>query len=189
MKTLKKIPYEHPQVDVLDVEIESKILDGSNEIPGEGQGYQAMKHIILSVVFATVICSCAVQEPYEIIPECKEVVFTAYSGETNTKTVLQPNGRIYWAPGDEICIYYGSSDGNRFTADIESLAEKATFRGKLDGFTGTTESGSYNYFWALYPYSSAISCDGTGIRATLNPLQEAKTNSFANNTNITLAKS
>lgn len=148
-----------------------------------------MKHIILSVVFATVICSCTVQEPYEIIPECKEVVFTAYSGETNTKTVLQPNGRIYWAPGDEICIYYGSSDGNRFTADIESLAEKATFRGKLDGFTGTTESGSYNYFWALYPYSSAISCDGTGIRATLNPLQEAKTNSFANNTNITLAKS
>ena len=39
MKTLKKIPYEHPQVDVLDVEIESKMLDGSNEIPGEGQGY------------------------------------------------------------------------------------------------------------------------------------------------------
>ena len=148
-----------------------------------------MKHIILSVVIATVICSCAVQEPYDIIPECKEVVFTAYSGETNTKTVLQPNGRIYWVPGDEICIYYGSSDGNRFTADIESLAEKATFRGKLDGFTGTTESGSYNYFWALYPYSSAISCDGAGIKATLNPLQEAKANSFANNTNITLAKS
>ena len=52
-----------------------------------------------------------------------------------------------------------------------------------------TESGDFNYFWALYPYCSAISCNGEAVTASLSDKQVAKAGSFSPNTNITLAKS
>ena len=119
-----------------------------------------------------------------------ELAFTAAYGDLPTKTAFQSDGKsIWWSPKDEICIFYGASSGNRFTATNETEVEKAEFRGTLDTFTGTNEGGGFNYFWAVYPYGAAGSCDGESVVATLPSSQTAKAGSFAPNTNIAVAKS
>ena len=119
----------------------------------------------------------------------REIVFTAEILEESTKTSVQSNGSVFWTPGDEICIYYGGSSGDRFAAQNNEPVARTEFRGTLNAFTGVTETGDFNYFWALYPYSSAISCDGNEVTAALPYNQEAQAGTFAPNTNITLAKS
>jgi len=120
----------------------------------------------------------------------KELVFTADFGELQTKTAFQSDETsIWWSPGDVIAIYYGASEASEFTSTNTEEAARAEFQGKLKAFTGVTESGAFNYFWAVYPYSSAVSCDGQSIVATLSDQQVAKAGSFAPNTNVTIAKS
>lgn len=121
-------------------------------------------------------------------PSATELVFIGELSD-ETKTVLNPNSTVWWTPGDAICIYYGESAGDKFTAINDVPVARAEFHGTLSAFTGVTETGDYNYFWALYPYSSAVSCDGTNVTATLPHEQVALAGSFAPNTNITLAKS
>ncbi len=131
----------------------------------------------------------------DIIPALKEhpqqkIVFTARSAEAQTKTAFQPDETsIWWSPGDAIAIYYGASDKSEFVSKNTSEVAQAEFEGELNAFTGVTETGEFNYFWAVYPYSSAVSCDGQSVVATLSDQQVAKAGSFATNTNVTIAKS
>ena len=108
-----------------------------------------------------------------------------------TRTVLQPNRTsVWWTPGDEICIFYGTEpSGSRFVAQNTEPAAKASFSGTISAFTGMTEDGDFNYFWAVYPYSAAVSYDGTSVQATLTHEQTAIEGTFATNTLVTLAKS
>ena len=118
-----------------------------------------------------------------------ELCFTAEFGEIDTKTAFQADETsIWWSPADEICIYYGASGGSKFTSTNTVEVSKAQFRGNLSAFTGESESGDFNYFMALYPYSAAMGCDGEYIEANLSEQQVAKAGSFAPNTNISLAK-
>lgn len=120
----------------------------------------------------------------------KRVVFTAESGEPQTKTAFQNDETsIWWSPGDEIAIFYGASGGSKFTATNDVEVAKAEFQGELDTFTGESESGDFNYFWAVYPYTAAVSSDGQSVVATLSDHQTAKAGSFSPNTNISIAKS
>ena len=154
-----------------------------------------MKRCVLSVItllLMTVDCSIPEFNIDAISSEMarNEVVFTAVSGEPKTKTVFQADETsIWWSPGDEIAIFYGASEGSKFTASNDAEVAKAEFHGKLKAFTGVTEGGSFNYFWAIYPYSSAVSCDGQSVVATLSDQQVAKAGSFAPNTNVSIAKS
>ena len=131
----------------------------------------------------------------DIIPALKEhpqqkIVFTARFAEAQTKTAFQPDETsIWWSPGDAIAIYYGASDKSEFVSKNTSEVAQAEFEGELNAFTGVTETGEFNYFWAVYPYSSAVSCDGQSVVATLSDQQVAKAGSFATNTNVTIAKS
>lgn len=119
-----------------------------------------------------------------------ELCFTAEFGEIDTKTAFQADETsIWWSPADEICIYYGASEGNKFTSTNDAEVPKAEFRGTLNAFTGESEAGVAYYFWAVYPYESAVSCDGESVVATLADEQMAKAGSFAPNTNIAIAKS
>ena len=157
-----------------------------------------MKHFHLFVVLAFIaLTACSVQEPVPFI-KGSVIEFTATYGDAETKSTLiqdglLPNGQpqmiTWWSPEEDICIYYGASEGNKFTSTNTELAKKVTFRGILDAFTGENESGDYNYFWAIYPYDAAVSCDGQSVVAILADEQEALAGSYANNTNITIAKS
>lgn len=151
--------------------------------------------------------ACSVKEQYgsELVtsPENKQegvkLEFTATTGiETETKTTLIQDGELpggqpkmitWWCPEEEICIYYGASSGNKFTSTNTELVQTATFSGTLNAFTGLNESGDFNYFWAVYPYDAAVSCDGESVVAILADEQEAYAGSYANNTNVTIAKS
>ena len=161
-----------------------------------------MKRAVLcaaAILMATAACS--VQEPQEEIifsgQEVKELLFTAYSSEPETKTTLiqdgtlpdgQPKMITWWSPADEICIYYGASEGNKFISTNTELVQKATFSGTLNAFTGENDHGDFNYFWAVYPYDAAVSCDGESLVVNLAEEQEAVAGSYANKTNVTIAK-
>ncbi len=136
--------------------------------------------------------ACTVQESEKLCQSenHQELVFTAESGEEQTKTAFQADETsIWWSPRDQICIFYGDSEGSQFTATNDTETAKAVFTGTLNAFTGEAEVGVAHSFWAIYPYSSAISCDGSSIVASLSNHQVAKAGSFAPNTNISIAKS
>ena len=152
-------------------------------IPEEDKAFKssAMKRVVLcaaAILMATAACS--VQEPQEEIilseQEGTELLFTAYTSEPETKTTLIQDGELpggqpkmvtWWRPEDEICIFYGASAGNKFTSTNTELVQKATFSGTLNAFTGENDHGDFNYFWAVYPYDAAVSCDGESVVAVL----------------------
>jgi hypothetical protein len=147
-------------------------------------------YTITSIILAVASCSIPDANIINFEEEQRECVFIAQFEETQTKTAFQSNEiSIWWSPGDEIAIYYGASDGNRFTSTNTEETAIAEFRGKIRAFTGETESGDLNYFWAVYPYSSAVSSDGQSVVARLSENQVAKAGTFAPNTNVTIAKS
>ena len=153
-----------------------------------------MKRYVFVPIVILMIGACSVDEIDPVAEEKRQedtlIEFVAYIGEgENTKTEWQPNGEIWWNPDEEICIFYGNSDKNKFTSTNDEKVKKATFTGTLNAFTGETESGDFNYFWAVYPYDAAESCDGSSVVATLAHEQIAQVGTFSPNTNLTLAKS
>lgn len=153
-----------------------------------------MKRYVFVPIVILMIGACSVDEIDPVAEEKPQentlIEFVAYIGEEeNTKTEWQPNGEIWWNPDEEICIFYGNSDKNKFTSTNDEKVKKATFTGTLNAFTGETESGDFNYFWAVYPYDAAESCDGSSVVATLAHEQIAQVGTFSSNTNLTLAKS
>lgn len=163
------------------------------------------RFVFFAAVLFTAIVSCTVQETShcdfrDTIVGGKELVFTADYGDNQleTKTVLiqdgllpdqQPRMVTRWSPSEEICIFYGASGGSKFVSTNTEPVVKASFTGTLSAFTGVNDSGEYDYFWAVYPYDAAVSCDGESVIADLADRQEALAGSFANKTNLTIAKS
>ncbi len=87
----------------------------------------------------------AEQEPQEI-----QVTFNAgWDKAGDTKTVRQPDGKVFWCPGDAINIIYGNwcGAGQQFN----SLCSEPS---ATTSFTGTLPSG-VNEVCAVYPYSSS----------------------------------
>lgn len=107
-----------------------------------------------------------------------------------TKTAVQNDGKsIWWSAHERINIFYGNSDSNLFTSTNDEPVAKATFTGTIGAFTGVTESGEPNSFWATYPYNAANTCDGSSVTVTLPDEQVAKAETFADGQWLTLAKS
>lgn len=148
---------------------------------------------LLPVALMVVTDACSVYEQENTLQKspmpAQELVFTAQSGEDLTKTAFQADQTsIWWSPQDAISVFYGASEGSQFTSTNTQEVAKAEFRGTLNAFTGESENGDFNYFWAVYPYSAAVSCDGNSVVATLSETQTGKAGSFAPDTNISIAK-
>ena len=148
---------------------------------------------LLPVALMVVTDACSVYEQENTLQKspmpAQELVFTAQSGEDLTKTAFQADQTsIWWSPQDAISVFYGASEGSQFTSTNTQEVAKAEFRGTLNAFTGESENGDFNYFWAVYPYSAAVSCDGNSVVAALSETQTGKAGSFAPNTNISIAK-
>jgi|GEM_PF-2860347 len=148
--------------------------------------------ILLSIALFVILSACSKKEDDGLIQKdlSREIVFSAEFGEDQTKTAFQSDEvSIWWSPQDAISVFYGASDGNKFISTNAEEVAQAEFRGTLNAFTGEYETGVSHFFWAVYPYSSAISCDGTSVVATLNEDQIAQAGSFAPNTNVAIARS
>ncbi len=83
---------------------------------------------------------------------------------TVSKTIIQPDGAIFWSPGDRIKVFCGQANG-MFISDNKSDASEALFHGSLGPHSGT--------YWAIYPYSEDTSFDGSCFNTSLPEVQEA----------------
>ena len=158
-----------------------------------------MKYQFISIMLASAaIAACSTKEKDNPIPSVEskdyggvELTFIAQSGESKTKTAFQADETsIWWTPSEQICVFYGPSSGSCFTSSNETDVAKAEFHGTLNAFTGEIETQNESYpFWAVYPYDASISCDGNSVVVSLDSEQEAVAGTFANKTNISIAKS
>ena len=135
--------------------------------------------IIAAFAFTCLLSSCvqdidASEDIYSKLPVFKEMVFEAVSGEDNTKTVRNEDGSLSWLPGDEINIFYGSSAYGRFIANNTEIAARTTFTGHFN----TEIDGSEEDYWAVYPYLSTNSFDGTGVTLSVPSTQVSSPGSF-----------
>ncbi len=114
--------------------------------------------------------------------------FTLYatSGDDETRTVLQEDGRVFWKPEDCITVFYGNVPG-KFTSTNTEPAASAEFTGSLGSFVldGETE------FKAIYPYSDIIvTPTDEGILSLYLPSEQtAVEGTFADDLFICVAKS
>ena len=113
----------------------------------------------------------------------------AHSGESiDTKTAFQPDGSIFWTPNDAINLFYGDLYSGRFYSVTEEVSASSVFNGYLNVATGTSLPGEgARKFWAVYPYNSSNTCDGTGVTLTIPSRQRGVPGTFANKLNPTVA--
>jgi len=138
------------------------------------------KYLILATAFLCGVMACTRQEDRSP----KTVTFQAVMADAPaTKSFIRQDGNIVWSGGDAISLFYGESGYTRLSweGDTTSLA---SFSGTLDGFfpNGKDE------FWAVYPYSSETTFNGSAVTLTLPDAQTAILGTFDNNTFVTMAR-
>jgi len=150
------------------------------------------KVIVLMCAALAVLVSCAKENNPESTVG-KKVTITAYA-DSPTKTHIFDNSQggksVAWVSGDAISLFFNSGDkgGGKFvTNDTDVVAE---FTGTLTSAVGSLEAtGGKAYFWGLYPYNAAASCDGNSVTTTLSHNQVSPANQVSNNLLVTIGRS
>ena len=147
------------------------------------------KFFTIAFLALTVACSREVDAPIESViaaPANCEITFEAVSGEESaqTKTIRNEDGSLSWLPGDEINIFCKSDISGRFISDNTEITDRTTFTGHFnkDVPVGTE-------YWAVYPYVSTNSFDGTGITLSVPSTQVSSPGSFGPGMFPSVAKS
>ena len=142
------------------------------------------KWMILPVVALALGCSREMDTNVTYIDG--EFTLYATSGENDTKTVIQQDGRIFWSPSDCITVFYGNVPG-KFTSTNTEPAASAEFTGSLGSFAidGETE------FRAIYPHSNdVVTPTDEGILSIYLPSEQTGVEgTFADDLFICVAKS
>lgn len=116
---------------------------------------------LLWAAMAILSVSCAKENIQETTPSTSEdglveLTFNAVSAET-TKTSLGENvdGKyaVNWSPVDKIAILDGDTGDTHEFNYVSGEGTQATFSGKV--------AADAKDFYALYPYSDGVTCDGT----------------------------
>lgn len=149
-----------------------------------------MKKIVLLFFPVLALVSCVESVEQQADGAGKELVFEASFGDASqTKTAVQEDGTsVWWSAHEDINIFYGASEGSKFTSTNDEPAAKATFTGTLNAFTGVNEGGEPNSFWAVYPYDATTTCDGKSVIVEIPTEQRGKQGSFADGQWFTVAK-
>ena len=143
------------------------------------------KHFhFLAAVAALMTCACSV-EPVDVVDvqpeeEGEFTVLTAgFAGaEDETRTVRQADGKVFWSIRDEIVVIRGKRRV-KFTSTNSSPAAVAAFRGSLPSGTDS--------FWAIHPYNSSASFDGTYLATELPDKQKSNPGTFSDDQFISVA--
>ena len=142
------------------------------------------KWIIIPVIALSLGCTRELDTNVTYIDG--EFTLYASSGEKETRTVLQQDGRVFWSPSDCITVFYGNIPG-KFTSTNTEPAASAEFTGSLGLFVldGETE------FKAIYPHSDDIvmPSDNGVLSINLPSEQTAVEGTFADDLFICVAKS
>ncbi|MBP5550321.1 MAG: hypothetical protein J6X63_07615, partial [Bacteroidales bacterium] len=152
-----------------------------------------MKKIaICGATFMALLACSQIQEEDPGVLKTKELTFTAYRAEADTKTERQPGGSVYWNPSDAVSVFFinGDNGGSKYVAQNTEAVATAQFKGTIDVISGGGEGENHEFwFWGVYPYSSENSCDGSSITTVIPKTQEGKAGTFADNTFVTMARS
>jgi hypothetical protein len=128
-----------------------------------------MRKVLLFIAALAAFSCTAV--PVDVPPEPEEgmTVLRAGFDEDGTRTVRQPDGKVFWSPVDEISVIRGAA-GSKFVSDNTEPAAKALFTGKMPGGSGR--------YWALHPYDEGAYIDGDYLMTTVPEVQTAVAGSF-----------
>ena len=139
------------------------------------------------------LAACEKKETSPIQRQTQEIIISALSpDEPSTKTVRQSNGAVFWSPGDQLSIFYGSGSngGSLFTSLNTEAQQIADFRGTIEVITGGDNiPDEAIHFWGLYPYDANASCDATSITTSVKQTQIAKAGTFSDATFPSLGRS
>lgn len=155
-----------------------------------------MKRLLLAIAVCALLgaVSCQLAEPVGSGIDQKQITITAtleeggaiaVDGEVavpETKTTRLADGSVWWTPGDEISVFYGSGadGGSKFTSTNTEATDVAQFTGSIGVITGAGESGAEaTTFWGVYPYDPSIVCYGTSVRMPLPAKQVSAEGTFA----------
>jgi len=111
---------------------------------------EVMKKILLLSFVLCSIFSCAKKEQ-EIVEEGEPIVFTVSIDESETKTTVDPTGKVNWVIGDEVIITGVSKSGNTYTkkyvVDAVGDHRKATLvpAPGTSGYSDTSYTYTANY--------------------------------------------
>ena len=152
-----------------------------------------VKTICALAAAALIAASCSLDQPYDATLDrggIQEIIIEATIADgMGTKTALNADEKVCWLPGDAINVFFGTADG-KFTSLVEEPSTRSSFSGSITSVVGISEEDDdSSYLWGLYPYNEAASFDGHAVITTLSATQTGVPDTFANGTNITLAKS
>lgn len=135
--------------------------------------------IVLLIIVAGCVRDVVPQSPGE---ELHEVVFHA-GWASETKTVLQEDGSVWWSPGDEISLFVGDgkSDGGYVMHSTNDVAAPTT------DFIG--DIGDGNMFSAIYPYDKQNYYDSGRFGVYFSDIQTAQDGTFAKDSFKSIAQS
>lgn len=144
---------------------------------------------MLAILFGVQSCQHELLEPDDQTSKTCEMIFTACY-EVNTKTIRQEDKSVWWSPKEEINVFYGEKSTSKFVSLNDEPSPVAQFKGSLDTFTGTNESGAESeFFYAVYPYSFDNKYSDGALSLTLPHQQSAVANTFDNGMFPSVAKS
>lgn len=123
-----------------------------------------------------------------------EIVITASSEVRNsdTKTLLQSNGAVYWTPGDALSLFFnaGTDGGSKFLSLCNQVEAVSSFKGTVTNVSGGGEDFvGVGTFWGVYPYSEENSCDGSSVTIPVRQYQTGLEENFSSGTFPTVARS
>ena len=147
---------------------------------------------------AAVAVSCAI-DPIPDLTETSgqgqtltiQAVLDDSSDAAETKTVRNENGSVSWQIGDRISLFFGrGSNGGSAFATTDS-GKTASFTGTIEAFTAGGEDfdGGIVYFWGLYPYDAAATCNNTSVTTNIPSTQRGVAGTFSPGQHMTLARS
>lgn len=100
-----------------------------------------------------------------------------------TKTMRMSDGKVWWTPGDEVSLFFGSGSGggSKFTCTIDEPSAVASFSGNIGAVIGggddlETIDAS---FWAVYPYDRFVECSNSSVTLRLPGNQFSAEDTFA----------
>ena len=135
-----------------------------------------------------VSCQTTIEDTGDTAVAAPEI-FAEVETQPATKTQLVVDGggegTIYWKPGDEINVFYGTTS-THYISQNTSNATTAVFR--TTDVIGSNE-GEWTLIWGLYPYDANAVCDGNSVTTTLPNTQYGVPGTFDDDLFITLARS
>lgn len=111
-----------------------------------------------------------------------ELTFTAssdeFDGQVNTRTLVREGGNVYWVANDRISLFANGTNNPFITKDGGIVTN---FKGEVAELADT--------YYALYPYNSDATIDGTVVSTVLYHEQYAEPDSYASGMSLSVSLS